>query len=217
MPPTEYLFEWVAAALARELGIRVPEPYAVMISRAFADSINDPVIRQDAQRSCVLSFGCHFLPGPLTQWAPVLAGHPEHRQAASELLAFDTFIHNYDRRAVNPNILVHRDELVGIDHDSAFGFCMVVGAPDPASDPLLDVVRQHAAGLPLKGTLGSLAGFRKAIRDVTNGWFDELRAATPPEWTTGAASGRLDKIVAVLCERRDRVDHWLGQVETWMA
>jgi hypothetical protein len=216
MPPAEYLFEWVASAVGRALGIVVPEPLCVTISPEFAAAVGDPGLRGAAMKSCGAAFGCELLQG-FTQWAPTLALHPEHRGVAADLLAFDIYIHNADRRVENPNLLFHRDNLVAIDHDMAFAFCFPPVLADPVTDTLRHVVDRHAIGQPLKGKLSGFQGFRSALATLTDAWFNDLKAVTPDEWNAGHAAGKLDTIIGVLRARRDSVGKWLDEVEGWMT
>lgn len=41
-PPSEYLFEWLGSALARRLGLTVPDPLAVTITSEFASAASTP-------------------------------------------------------------------------------------------------------------------------------------------------------------------------------
>lgn len=196
--------------------MNVPDAFCVAVTPAFANGIADPGIRAEALRSCVHTFGSGFQKG-FARWVHGVPVHPDLRYAASELLAFDVYIHNIDRRFDNSNVLFRREELLVIDHDLAFEFIHPPAYFDPVLAPRIDdVVVRHPFGLPLKGKLPSLAGFRRELQSLTDAWFDDLRAATPPEWIAGPVSAHFDRIIAVLRDRRDHVDDWLTKVEAWM-
>jgi hypothetical protein len=211
LPPIEYLSEWVAAAVGRELGLAIPEPMCVGVSEAFADAILDETVRADVLRSCVPTFGLAFVRA--IQYVPSPTVHPDVRAAASELLLFDVLVHNFDRVPHNPNLLqAQRDVLVPIDHELAFEFLHPPPRDDPGKDPRIDLVRRHLFGQALRGKVADLTSFRHRVRALSDVWFEGLVAATPPEWTVGDAAGCLDRIVDVMRERRDHIDGWLGAV-----
>jgi hypothetical protein len=213
-PPREYLCEWIATAIGRALGIDVPAPFCVSVSKDFASSVSDADVRRDVLRSCVPSFGCKFERGA-PQWASTPL-RSEQRLPASELLAFDLFIHNIDRVRDNANLLMTRDRFVAIDHDLAFSFMLPPPLDDPGTTPRLDIAEKHVFAGELRGKMRELQEFRDSLTQLTDGWFRDLRDATPPEWTGGAATGWLDRIVDVIRRRRDHVEAWLGAVQAWM-
>lgn len=218
IPPTEHLKEWLGAELARHLGVTVPEPFEVTIPPALAETVEGFTLRswiRDAKRPV---FGSRLVTG-LTPPIPSEGLPAEIRLAAAELIAFDVFIHNYDRRSTNPNVLVDRTRVVAFDHGDAFAFLLpLLGGGDPAREPLLDeVVKKHVFGQSFSRRSGvSLDRIREAILDLDDDFFESLRAATPPSWTGGSAEGMVERAFSVLRARRDAVNFWLPQVETWI-
>ena len=61
--PIACLNEWVAAAVADHLGIAVPRPYEIIISREFAESIAHAEVRRHALASLGSTFGSEYLGG----------------------------------------------------------------------------------------------------------------------------------------------------------
>jgi hypothetical protein len=177
LPPVEYLAEWVAAAMGRELGLAIPEPMCVSITEAFADAIIDDGVRADVQQSCVPTFGLEFVRA--TQYVPAPTVRPELRFPASELLVFDILVHNFDRQPNNPNLLqAGRDVLVPIDHELTFEFIHPPPREAPGRDPRIDLVRKHLFGQALRGKVADLTSFRDRVKSLTDVWFDGLVAAT---------------------------------------
>lgn len=216
-PPTEHLFEWLGCAIGKVLGITVPTPFQVEITEDFANSIGDGEVRRDAVNSIGTLFGCSEFDNA-TQFSPEapLRG-ADLIQSAAELIAFDIFIHNADRRLTNHNLLVRRSEFVAFDHGDAFTFLVpVLFAPDPCEDPCESIVEQHVLRQALKGIPLPLQDFYDALSGLTDEVFEEIRAATPAEWQTGPAAGKLSEIINVLCMRRDAVRKWLPKVEQWI-
>jgi hypothetical protein len=214
--PLPSLLEWLGAALALELGISVPRPFLVQVTKEFADSVLDLPVAAGLKKSVGAVFGSQFVQG-----ASMLRGDLldlSLRGPASSLLAFDVFIHNIDRRAKNPNLFHTRDELVAFDHGEAFSFIWtIIGAPDPVTDALRKVVDDHPCTplLRRKGPL-DLDHFREALRALSDKRLSDIAAATPGEWCTGPAQGKLEQILKTIQERRNALDSWLPQVEAWI-
>ena len=216
MHPLPSLLEWLGAGLAIELGVPTPAPYELIVAREFADSIRVDEVRVGAMQSLGSVFGSAFVRG--TQMVAGDLVDPSLRPAAAVLVAFDAFIHNFDRRADNPNLFLGRDSVVAFDHGDAFAFVWpLLGAPDPVTDPLLSLLDAHAlAGCVRRRSAPDLLDFRARLAALDDGRIDELGRATPPRWQTGAAEGKLQQILDILRRRRDAAGSWLPQVEAWM-
>jgi hypothetical protein len=131
----------------------------------------------------------------------------------ANLVAFDVFIHNVDRRKDNPNLLMKRAELIAIDHGDAFAFAAgLIGAPDPVHDHLPDLIERHPLREPLRGRMPSLQKFGDRLSRLTDELLEKIAAATPAAWRTGPAKGKLEEIVDVLRKRRDAAPLWLPKV-----
>jgi hypothetical protein len=140
------------------------------------------------------------------------------RTPAAELVAFDVFIHNPDRRRSNPNLFVSRGQLVPFDHGDAFSFIFpILLAPDPATDTLTAIVDEHACRRWVRGREFSLAPFRACLQRLTDDVLSGIRAATPPAWRVGPADGKLEYILDVIARRRDAAEEWLPRVEAWLS
>ena len=215
-PPTEHLREWLGCALGEVLGIRVPVPYRVLIESDFATGIKDAGTRSDALKSLGAAFGCSIFSGA-TQWLSEGSLPADLQAPAAELLAFDMFIHNVDRRAQNHNVMVGREEVLAFDHGDAFAFIFPnIGAPPAATDPLVAVADQHVFRSALRGIELPLSGFYESLKTLTDDVFEEICALTPSEWQAGPAAGKLREICDVLRARRDSVHQWLPIVEQWV-
>jgi hypothetical protein len=212
--PVPSLLEWMGAALARELGIYTPEPYEVIVTRAFAESIPRGELRPGAVRSVGSVFGSGFVRG--TQIAPDILD-ASMRAAAAAVVAFDVFIHNVDRRRENPNLLLCDGDLFAFDHAEAFAFIWSVIGADPVTDSLTSMVANHALALCVrKRGAPDLGEFRARLAALSDARLDEIAAATPTSWQVALATGKLGQLLDILRRRRDAVDHWLPQVEAWM-
>lgn len=210
-PPSEYLFEWLTAALARRLGLTVPDPLAVTITSEFASGVSEP-FHMELNSSVGLVFGSRLV--EMSERKPRGQGLPaSQREAAAQVLAFDVFIHNSDRRAANNNLFIDHDNIVLFDHELAFDFLLpAIGATDPVLDHCPSIVERHVFFDPLRQGPPKLDRFRAALVALDDDFFADLEALTPVEWTVDQARGKLSRIVEVLRKRRDAVDDWLPKV-----
>jgi hypothetical protein len=106
------LNEAISALLAADLDLPVPAPFAVRVEADLAATIRKDEHRKRAMAGVGWNFGSKKMhPGSST--FPV--GKPLRREllpTAAEILAFDVFVANPDRREKNPNILYNDRELV---------------------------------------------------------------------------------------------------------
>ena len=210
--PLVYLVEAVGSLLARRLAITTPRPYAVRITDAIARSVA-PSIKVDFQQSIGVVFGSEFQGPPFVPWTMGRLLPSELRQAAAEVLAFDVFIHNVDRRKTNPNLLATRDQVLAFDHGECFSFILpTFGAPPPEEDPLNDVLDKHVFTGLFGRKLPSLDEFRERVCGLDDADFDALPSLVPVEWQQGTAAGKIERIIEVLKKRRDCIDRWLPKV-----
>lgn len=214
MAPLEYLCEWVGSAVALAMGLRTPRPRRVRIDRFFADSVMDPTLRQDLHASIGLAFGSEYVSDGFTQYAVGLELSSTQRKAAAMVLGFDVFVHNPDRRAVNPNLFVDRSDFLLFDHEQAFSFLLpLIGGPPPETSPALDIVEHHALRHAFGRSGPDFGPFREAVSNVDDPTLEAIAESVAGEWTIGAAQAKLPRIMEVLARRRDQLDKWLPQVE----
>jgi hypothetical protein len=215
LAPLPYLCEWIAAALAPFFGIRCAPPFEVIVTREFAESLEDQEVRKTALASLGSTFGSGFVTG-FTQ-LPVELPDPSLCAPALGLLAFDAYIHNPDRRFKNPNTQIDGAEFFAFDHGDAFSFLFAVGGEDPVLDPLLPMLEEHALRGWVRGGSANAGGFREGLELLTDETFEAIVSATPMSWQDGYATGKLPKIMEILRKRRDAVNEWLPKVEAWLG
>lgn len=111
--------EVIAACLAAALDLPIPEPFLVSIPSDWRDCL-PPAIRARVSDFDNLVFGSKLVGPQWPAWAVTNRLTPPMVQTAAEILAFDGFIENVDRRDGNPNCLVSGDKLRIFDHELAF-------------------------------------------------------------------------------------------------
>lgn len=202
--------EALAAMLAADLDLPVPEPFVVRVDSDLAATIPDTEIRQRAERSIGWNFGSKKLP-PGFATVPVDRPVPNALMpVACEILAFDTLIANPDRTVANPNCLSNGRAFAILDHEAALftegiigwkapwetgGIHLPKGLPPRSRHLFLDAVRGESVDLQ------RLAG---AFDLLTHARLSEYRAALPHEWieTTSA----IDGILTYLQELKEHVE-----------
>jgi len=180
--------EAIAALLADDLDLPVPEPFLVRIETDFAATIPDLSTRLRAEKSLGWNFGSKKLP-PGFSTLPTDKPIPHALvQTASDVLAFDTFICNPDRRVANPNCLTNGRELAIYDHELAFCMDSIIGWIPPwepggitfsKSRPARD---HHVFEDQLSGVSLDYERLIGAFEALTSARILEYRAALPEEW-----------------------------------
>ena len=106
--------EVIAARLAGELDLPVPDQVLVEIDPALGRAEPDPEIRELVTGSAGLNFGLDFLPKAL-DYNPAVPDLVDDR-FASQVVWFDALMTNVDRTPRNPNLLIWHRRTWLIDH-----------------------------------------------------------------------------------------------------
>jgi hypothetical protein len=177
--------EAIAAVLAADLGLPVPEPFLVRVDADFVASIPDPEIVALASRSSAVLYGSKRLPPGYTS-LPVGKQVPKDAiPVAAEIFAFDALIANPDRRPDNPNCLFQGSNLAIFDHELAFLTEGVIGWRPPWEVGSLEGLRRPQSHLffdQLCGKALNFDRFRGAWATVTDLRLEAYRNALPMEW-----------------------------------
>lgn len=110
--------EVVVGALARSLGIRVPELVTVDLSREIARFEADEEVQDLLTASVGLNLGMDYLPGAFGYDG----SRPAPPEVADAIVWLDAFTANVDRTWSNPNLLVWHRDVWAIDHGAALYF-----------------------------------------------------------------------------------------------
>lgn len=220
--PREHMHEWFASHLLRVIGVHVPEPYEVIVTRDFMRSLSTSLhgderrqaVRALKDLSEVSCFGCTFVanttPLPLPLPATMV---PD----AVHLFLADLFISNDDRRPTNPNVLVAGDHLVAIDHELAFSFLQSVGRlswDELAANHVFGALARDCSNAM---KTEALARFRHCLASATSATWTNIRASTPLAWRDASGKDYVDALVKKMVARADGSDHWLTDVQQWMG
>jgi hypothetical protein len=169
--------ELIAATLAKELSLNVPEPVLVELDGTLGRNERDSEIRELLLQSGGLNVGFEYLAGALT-YEP-LAGPPLEVQLASDIVWFDALVMNVDRTVKNPNLLWWRGALWLIDHGASLYFQHDWGSALERAASLFSQVKHHVL-LPLAGGLD--AAHARLSSRLPGEAFERAVASVPAEW-----------------------------------
>ncbi len=180
--PGGMVAEAMASLLASDVGLPVPPPYRMKIEKDFAQTVPDPVLRGNLEKS----EGLNFASG---RWAAGHAIWPKDRfipktvkPVAMEIFAFDGLIQNPDRRAVNPNCVFLGDEFMLYDHESAFSHFLDFIPKPPWEPGGMNCLNEHIFRQELRGEALELDRFQGALEALDEARFQDYLKAIPSEW-----------------------------------
>jgi hypothetical protein len=182
--------ELLAAFLAQEWGLTVPEPVKIIVLDDFLNTITGHEDFKNIQKSkgC-LNFGNVKIIGDadLSYHAALT---PEQEQQAAKIFIFDLIIQNADRRFEKPNMFLAKEEIHLIDHELAFGFLDTLPflrSPKPYIFNEIDVnsAKNHFFYRTLHGNkrLERMDVFQ-AFKQLPFSFWEKVREAMPIEWQT---------------------------------
>lgn len=203
--------EVIVAALARQIGIDVPDLAVIDLRREIARYEADQEVQDLLNASLGDNLGMDFLPGALGYDG----SRPPDEDLATRILWLDAMTANVDRTWRNPNMLVWHGRLWAIDHGAALyaHHGWPTSAPDPerfARQPydLSTHVLREVAGDP-RDHHDELAArlthdvITRALDAVPDGWLEPGVDLPDPAANRAAYH-------AMLTARMANPDAWLG-------
>jgi hypothetical protein len=181
--------EGLAAMLAADLGLPVPEPFLVSFDNAFIDAIpaSSSGVADRLRASVRMAFGSRKLPGGFNVYPPQYQMPAPVRQQAAEIFAYDWLISNHDRRPENPNLLFDGDGFAIFDHEFAFMTEGVLGWEPPwIPGSLQSACQRHILFAGLCRQRYNWTRFIEAWDAISDERLQEYRCALPPEWGGGS-------------------------------
>lgn len=210
--------EAIAAMLAGDLGLPLTEPLLVKIDGDWLEALpaEHAELKQDVLASSPLAFGSTYA-GP--QWVGWTADDivPKClRQTALEILAFDAFVENDDRRSDNPNLLRRGDELRIIDHELAFILrTKLFPPPHPWVTGNLDRLARPGGHIFMRSLKGkpdlSYEGIRAGWNALSDARFAQYEDALPDEWDS--VRDPMEAALIHVQHIRDRIDLCVDELD----
>lgn len=201
--------ELVAAQLADDLGLQVPQAAVVTVPAGFEGVIPDRDLAKMVKESPGPNFGSVHVGAGFTTWLPGRDPHGVQRDHAAEVFAFDTLVQNPDRRAANPNLWVRSDRIGVYDHEQAFSFLSVPiigGAPRPwvtaHQGNGFRFLEQHIFYRSLRGGRLNLLPFQEKLGALTDAQIQAYADSVPAAWRK--KNDLCERIVEYLREAREQ-------------
>ena len=214
--PKALVAEVIAGAIARAIGLRVPEHVLIEVDGGLARAEPDFEVQALLRASAGLNLGVDYLPGSLDLSPSVDDVSPEE---ASAVLWFDALTQNVDRSWRNPNLLMWHRQMWLIDHGAALYFAHNWAGREAVPTRPYAQAGEHV----LIRRAGSVldADERLAPR-VTTEVLAAAAAAVPDLWLAdepefGAPDAVREAYVTVLSRRLEQRDSWLPDVEATRA
>lgn len=207
--------EAIAAMLAADLDLPVPEPMLVEFDAEFVELIKlrDAALAELASRSCPVAFGSNKLPSGFALLPRDKAIPQTLRSQAADIFAFDALIQNPDRRPENPNCLLDGRNFAIFDHELAFITQGIIGWRPPWEAGALDGMKdanRHAFYSGLQGTTPDYNRLMGAWRAISDARLNEYRQALPLAWSNDG--GVADATLGYLSSVRDNIGPALAEV-----
>ena len=201
--------ELIAAQLADDLGLHIPQAAVVDVLRGFEAIIPEKELAAMVKSSPGSNFGSVHLGAGFTTWPPGREPYGAQRDQAADVFAFDTLIQNPDRRTVNPNLWARSDRIGVYDHEQAFSFLSVPilgGAPKPwlvaSQAKSFRFLEQHIFYRGLRGGRLSLGPFKEKLGQLTDKRIQAYADTVPPEWR--GKNDSCERMVEYLGEAREQ-------------
>lgn len=205
--------EAIAALLAADLDLPVPEPFLVRLTPEFVATLTDPAVRENARKSSSIGFGSKKLPPGFATWPPEKPIPRSLRGAALEIFAFDALIQNADRRPDNANCLCDGSSFAIFDHELTFLTEGIIGWRPPWETGALEFFRHNGGHLffdRLRGGECHLARLAGAWEAITDARLMEYEAALPPEWSVDG--GVAKRALVYIGNVRDNIEPALAEI-----
>ena len=205
--------EALAACIAGQVGLPVCRPFLVELLPDWVATVTDASARDMLVRSNPVAFGSTAAGTGWKPWSAEDSVTAARRQSALEILAFDAFIENPDRKPSNPNLLVKGDEFRVIDHELALRVIGIFPRPEPWRVGYLNLLTQSDAHVfhgRIKAADVSLEAVRAAWETLTDDCLADFEASLPMEWNeaTQMVTAALSHVRMV----RDRIDDCLAEI-----
>ncbi|MDN3223497.1 HipA family kinase [Pseudomonas nunensis] len=210
---TGLIRESLAAFLAADLGLPIPEPILVEVPEGFSAGPDHPDVNTLIRNSSRLAFGSTALPSGYTIYAPSQPLRGPIVQRAVHIFVFDTLIANTDRAPRNPNCMVKGENAIIIDHDLAFILDALfwkepwkLGGGDELAAP-----EKHIFWTLAKSHRFDFDDLKSRLKEISDDRLAEYISALPGDWSEGNNSAL--RIVEYIKNLRDNADSAFSEIQ----
>jgi hypothetical protein len=206
--------EAIAACLAGDLKLPIPEPLLVAVPEEWAAIVPDEKRRKRILASSRVAFGSKLVTGGYSVWTPDTRINEAMVDTAASVFAFDAIIQNPDRRTDNPNCLVRGESIRIFDHDLAFGHRLVLKWQPPWAKGGLNWLEpkgKHIFRPQLRRSMIDFDAIEAAWMTVTDDRLAAYQAGLPAEWS--AAASRVQSAVSLVREARTNMAGCIAEIQ----
>lgn len=210
--------EVIAACLAADLGLPVPEPVLVELPPDWIASVTEAETREALRASAPVAFGSKQVGPQFSAWKPETRLSPAMLPLALAVFVFDALTANPDRRTDNPNCLVRGEELRIYDHEMAFTHHMVIPRLEPwRPGALQDLAApgRHIFRDRLRGAVLDFVPVRAAWAALPDAGVEGYGRALPAEWA--GAAREAEQAIRMIKDIRDRMEDCLTEIARVLA
>ncbi len=205
--------EALAACIAGHVGLPVCKPLLVEIGKPWITTVADPRTRALLEESNPVAFGSTAAGRDWKLWSAKDSLTSSRRQTALEILAFDVFVENPDRKPSNPNLLVRGDEFRIFDHELSLRTIGIFPRPEPWKPGYLKLLLQpdrHVFIGRLRASELDLEAVRVAWSRLTDERLYLFVASLPMEWNEAASF--VEAAISHVRMVRDRIEDCLAEI-----
>lgn len=206
--------EAIAACLAGDLGLPVPQPFLVDLPSAWVAAVPDAQIRGAMAASLPVAFGSRLVGPQFATWNPGINLRSETVPTALGIFVFDAIVQNDDRRDGNANCLVLGEHLRIIDHELAFAHRLIIGWQPPWQLGGLQRLVNPGAHIfrdKLRRAVLDFGPIRAAWAALSDGRIEGYASALPAEWASAAADAAA--AIRLIKDARDHIDGCLNEIK----
>jgi hypothetical protein len=215
---TNLVREVIAACLAGDLGLPIPEPFLIDLPGDWIETVPDARRKAIIQSSSPVAFGSKYAGNGFSAWNSGNLISDIMLPTAAAIFTFDAIIQNPDRRAENPNCLVRGGDVRIFDHELAFSHGLMIGWRPPwvlGSLKPLETNGNHIFRSCLKGRPIDFAAIRAVWTGLSDARINDYEKAIPPEWVNAAAV--VASASKLIRDARDNIDACLTEVKRVLA
>ena len=212
------VIEALAAFLAADLNLPIPEPKLVQVDPVFANSLlaEHSEIKNIMMKSLPYAFGSRLLPPSYSTLTNPLGMLNESQiQAVAEIFAFDMLIKNPDRTIKNPNCLSNGIKFAIFDHDLSLRPKLFSFELDQWQEGYLNSwnYRDHVFFNALRGksNIVDFDKFSESWGKIDDARLQEYRNALPHEWLSQHEENT-DVTLKLIANIRDNITPSLNEV-----
>jgi HipA-like protein len=205
--------EAVAACLAGDLNLPIPEPFLVAVRDDWIEIVADEARKKRIRQSSRVAFGSRLVTGGYSVWTPDTRISDAMVDTAAAIFAFDAIAQNPDRRSGNPNCLVRGENIRIIDHELAFGHGVVIDWRPPWAPGGLKWLERKGAHIfraGLRRAAVNFAAIKASWLNIDGNRLTAYKAALPPEWASAAK--RVQSALSLVRSAQGNIDACLAEI-----